>query len=94
MVTGAAFERLHVDITRPHPRSRRGSVFNLTVTDSFTKFCEAFPLPNKEANTVARVLVEQVICRYGTPIALLTDCGKKVDGKLMTEVCKLLDVNK
>jgi len=94
LVTGAPLERLHVDLTGPHPRSRRGSVWIMTCTDSFTKFCEAFPLPNKEAATVARVLVEQVICRYGTPISLLTDRGKEVDGQLMAEVCKLLDIDK
>ena len=66
----------------------------MTCTDSFTKFCEAFPLPNKETATVARVLVlaEQVIYHYGTPISLLTDRGKEVDGQLMAEVCKLLDI--
>jgi len=87
LVTGAPLERLHVDLTGPHPRSKRGSVYIMTCTDSYTKFCEAFPLPNKEAATVARVLVEQVICRYGTPICCLTDRGKEVDGQLMAEVC-------
>jgi len=84
MVTGAPFERLHVDLTGPHPRSRRGgSVFTVTCVDPFTKWAEAFPVPNKEAGTVARVIVEQVICRYGVPIAILTDRGKEVDGQLI-----------
>jgi len=94
MVTGAPFERLHVDLTGPHPRSRRGSVFIVTCVDPFTKWTEAFPLPNKEAATVARVIVEQVICRLGMPIAILTDRGKEVDGHLMAEVCRLLDIDK
>lgn len=94
VVTGAPFERLHVDLTGPYPRSRRGSVFIVTCVDPFTKWAEAFPVPNKEAATVARVVVEQVICRYGVPIAILTDGGKEVDGQLMAEVCRLLDIDK
>ena len=94
LVTGAPLDRIHVDLTGPHPRSRRGSVWIMTCTDAFTKFCEAFPHPNKEAATVARVLVEQVICRYGTSICLLTDKGIEVDGQLMAEVSKLLDIDK
>ena len=94
MVTGAPFERLRVDLTGPHPRSRRGSVFIVTCVDPFTKWAEAFPVPNKEAATVARVVVEQVICRYGVPIAILTDGGKEVDGQLMAEVCRLLNIDK
>jgi len=94
MVTGAPFERLHVDLTGPHPRSRRGSVYIITCIDPFTKWVEAFPAPNKEASTVARIIVEQVICMYGCPIAILTDKGKEVDGQLMAEVCRCLDIDK
>ena len=73
MVTGSVMERCHVDITGPHPRLARGSKYVLTCIDSFSKWAEAFAIPNKEAKTVARVLVEQVFCRLGTPVALLTD---------------------
>ena len=40
--------------------------------------------------------MEQVICRYGCPIAILTDKGKEVDGQLMAEVyrCRCLDIDK
>jgi len=41
MVTGAPFERLHVDLTGPRPKSRRGSVFIVTCVDPFTKWAEA-----------------------------------------------------
>ena len=94
MLTGEPFEKLHIDLTGPHPRSRRGSQWILTCIDPFSKWAEAFPLPNKEAATVARVLVEQVICRFGAPVAGISDRGKEVDGNLMTEVCRLLDIDK
>ena len=82
------------DLTGPHPRSRRGSVYIVTCSDPFTKWCEAFPAPNKEAATVARIIVGQVICRLGVPIAIMSDQGKEVDGRLMAEVYKLLGVDK
>jgi len=94
MVTGEPFETLHFDLTGPHPRSRRGSVYIVTCLDPFSKWAEAFPVPNKEAPTVARVLVEQVMCRFGTPIAGISDRGREVDGQLMAEICKLLDIDK
>jgi len=43
---------------------------------------------------VARVLVEQVFCRLGTPLALLTDNAGELDGSLMQEICRLLDIDK
>ena len=96
MVTGNILERCHVDITGPHPRTPRGSkyIYILTCVDSFSKWDEAFAIPNREAKTVARFLVEQVFCRLGTPIALLTDNARELDGRLMQEICRLLDVDK
>ena len=94
MVTGSILERCHVDITGPHPRTLRGSKYILTCVDAFSKWAEAFAIPNKEAKTVARVLVEQVFCRLGTPVALLTDNAGELDGRLMQEICRLLDIDK
>jgi len=94
MLTGAPLERLHFDVTGPHPRSRRGSVYIVTCIDPFTKWAEAFPVPNKEAATIVRVLVEQVMCRFGTPIAGISDRGREVDGRLMAEICRLLEIDK
>lgn len=76
IMTIAPFKRLSIDLTGPHSRSSRGSVYIFTCIDLFTKWVEAFPLPNKEASTVAKVLVEQKFCRFGVPVALLSDRGK------------------
>jgi len=53
IVAGAPFERMSIDLTGPHCRTARGSVYILTCIDVFTKWTEAFPLPNKEAAVVA-----------------------------------------
>ena len=47
--------------------------------DGFTKWAEAFPLKNKEAETIAKVLVEQVFARFGVPLSILSDQGKEVE---------------
>jgi len=94
MLTGNVLEMFHVDITGPHPQTPRGSKYILTCVDAFSKWAEAFALPNREAKTVARVLVDQVFCRLATPIALLTDNAGELDGHLMQEICQLLEVDK
>ena len=55
---------------------------------------EAFLIRNKEAETVVKVIVEQVFCRFGVPVAHLSDQGKEVDGRIMREVCRLMDIDK
>jgi len=58
--------------------------------DSLTKWTEAFPLRNKEAETVAKVLFS----RFGVPLSILSDQGKEVDGRIMNEVCRLFRIEK
>ena len=38
-----------------------------------------FPIRNKEAETVAKVLVEQVFCRFGVLVSLLSDRGTEIE---------------
>ena len=38
--------------------------------------------------------MEQVFCRFGTPVAFLSDNAGELDGRLMQEICRLLDIDK
>ena len=94
VVPGAPYERWYIDLTGPHPKSEKGNIYILTCMDSFTKWTEAFAIRNKEAETIAKILVEQVFTRFGTPLSILSDQGKEVDGRIMHEVCRLFGIEK
>ncbi|XP_003369190.1 putative integrase core domain protein [Trichinella spiralis] len=66
----------------------------MVVTDYFTRWVEPYALPNQQAETVARKLVQQFVCRFGTPMKLLSDQGTQFQGRLVTELCKLLGIEK
>ena len=94
MVVGAPWERVGMDLTGKHPRSRRGSYYILTYLDHFTKFAEAYPIPNKEAETICRVLVEEIFPRFGVPIQLLRDQGREFDNPLMKGLSAVYGIDK
>jgi len=94
VLAGAPYERWYIDLTGPHPKSDRGNIWILTCMDAFTKWAEAFPLRSKEAEPIARILVEQLFTRFGPPLSLLSDMGREVDGRIMREVCQLFGVEK
>ena len=52
------------------------------------------PTCNKEAEPIAKILVEQVFSRFGIPLSILSDQGKEVDGPIMREVCRLFGIEK
>ena len=94
VLAGAPFERWYLDLTGPHPKSNHGHQWILTCIDSFTKWAEAFPLRTKEAEPIAKILVERVFSRFGIPLSILSDQGKEVDGRIMNEVCRLFGIEK
>lgn len=93
-MTGYPAERLAVDILGPLPLTERGNKYILMVGDYFTKWMEAFPKPNQEAETVAGILVKEYVCRYGVPLILHSDQGRNFESSVMKEMCELLGIKK
>jgi predicted aspartyl protease/transposase InsO family protein len=93
-LSGEPFELISIDITGPHPPSRKGNQFILTVVDHFSKWAEAFAIRNHHADTVARQLTTHVFSRFGVPKRLLSDRGPEFESRLFAEVCRLLKIDK
>uniref|UniRef100_A0A5S6Q9K0 RNA-directed DNA polymerase n=1 Tax=Trichuris muris TaxID=70415 RepID=A0A5S6Q9K0_TRIMR len=92
--TGNPWERICLDFLGPFTETTDGNRYLLVVTDSFTKWTEAFPVKDMEAKTTATVLVSECFCRYGLPEEILTDQGRNFVSALMESVYTLLDIRK
>ena len=55
---------------------------------------EAYPIPNQEATTIASKLVNEFICCFSVPRQLYSDQGAQFESKVITEICKLLHIDK
>ena len=94
LLAGAPMEVWYLDLTGPHTCSQ-GYRYIMTACDSFTRFVVAVPLHNKTALSVARVLVHEVILKYGIPLKILTDLGRnEFRNELWKEMCQLLDITR
>ena len=87
-----AFERIALDIVGPLPLSENGNRFILTLQDDLTKFSQAYPIPNHEAETIAKVFVTQFICKFGIPDSILTDQGSDFKSKLLKTIANLFKI--
>ena len=56
------------------------------MVDSFTKWIEAYPLPDMEAKTVAKALVDGFISRFGVPYWIKSDRGTQFESPLFKEL--------
>ena len=94
MLVGEPWERVAIDITRKHPKSRNGHEYMITVMDHFTKWAEVYPLCDRKAPTVAKVLVEQRFSRWGMHYQLLSDQGPEFGSELFREICRAMGIDK
>ena len=88
------FEKLSWDIMGPLPTSSCGNKYILVVTDLFTKWVEAFPLAKTDSVTLAKVLVNEIVCRYGVPRYLHSDQGANLVSEVIKSLCATLGINR
>ena len=69
-MVGHPGQRTAMDILVTLPVSESGNKFILVVGDYFSKWIEAYALPDQEAVTCARKFTEEWICRHGCPQTL------------------------
>lgn len=94
IVTSYPLQLVAMDIMGPLPESPRGNSYVLVVADYFTHYTEAYPLPNQEATTVATNLVDEFFCRFSLPEQLHSDQGRNFESAIITEICKMLQIEK
>ena len=83
-LTGYVGEKLYVDLVSKS-ETIRGNSYMLTVADSFSQYCRAYWIPNKEAHTLAKILMDQHFNVYGLPDQLHSDNGKEFANNLWRE---------
>jgi transposase InsO family protein len=94
IIVSEPFEQLAVDTMGPLPTTERGNRFIVLFVDNFTKWAEGFAVSKADSVTIAQLLVEEIICRYGAPRKLLSDCGTPFISELAKQVYQLLHVKK
>ena len=92
--SGAQMDRVATDILGPLPLSEQGNHYVLVVMDCFSRWTEAYPIPDFSAKTVADVLVNQFFSRFGCSLELHSDQGRTYESQLFTETMKLLGIHK
>ena len=92
-VMAEPFEVMGIDLVGPFKTGKGGFRHLLTVICMASKWPEAIPLKSSTATVVARALVE-VFSRTGVPLEIVTDQGPQFMGKVMTQLCASLKIQK
>ena len=88
---GYPLQMVATDIMGPFPQTAAENTHILVISDYFTRWVEAYPIPNLEATTVAKKLI---FLRFGAPEQLHADQGQNFESNVITELCKMLGIIK
>ena len=88
------FGLMVVDALGPLPTSDGGNKYILVFADYFTRWVEAFAVPDLTTSTFTRVFIDEVLCRFGIPDRLLTDRGTNFVSELASSMYATLGIDK
>ena len=94
MKAGYPLQIIATDIIGPFPTSAEGNKYILVASDYFTRWVEAYAIPNLEATTVAQKLTKEFFLRFGPPEQLHADQGRNFESSVIAEICNTLGIVK
>uniref|UniRef100_A0A251SMQ5 Putative reverse transcriptase domain-containing protein n=1 Tax=Helianthus annuus TaxID=4232 RepID=A0A251SMQ5_HELAN len=87
------FQKWGVDIVGPFPRSSGSAQYLLVAVDYFTKWVEARPFTVISGYNVTRFFWEQIVCRFGLPLYIISDNAKQFAENPFKRWCENLKIN-
>ena len=70
-----------------------GNKYIVAFVDRFSGWPEAFAVPDKTADTIAHLLIEEIFPCFGCPLELVTDNGTDNVNRVMKETLRTLNIH-
>ena len=88
------FNKIAIDLITECETSTSGNKHILTIIDHSTGWSEAFPIPDKSADTVVSTFINKYLPVHMYPRYILSDNGTEFKNNLMDEVLKQLGIER
>lgn len=92
-VPAQRFETIAIDLFGPLPETAQGNKWIFILEDTASKWVELFSLQIASAEECAKVLINEIILRYGTPRRAISDNGPQFISDVMQKVTFCFDIN-
>ena len=82
------WDKIAIDTTGLYTSSNNGNKYLITVMDVLNSYPEAYPAPDKSAETAAILLTDNLIPTHSCPVTIISDHCKEYKNRTVKEVCK------
>ena len=93
-IPGKPFDKIAIDLVTDCKTSTSGNKHILTIIDHLTGWPEAFPIPDKSADTIVATLINHYLPVHMCPRYILSDNGTEFKNNLMDQVLKQLGIDR
>ena len=88
------WQRVHMDLIGPFNVSESKNKYILTIIDALTRYVIGVAIPNKEATTVAKAIMNNLVSVFGTPTQLFSDHGTEFVNNVLYGLCSSLGIER
>ena len=87
------FDKIAIDLVTDCETSTSGNKHILTIIDHLTGWLEAFPIPDKSADTIVATLINHYLLVHMCPRYILFDNGTEFKNNLMDQILQQLGID-
>ena len=85
--------KLSLDLSGPYPTTLSGNKYIIAFVDWFSGWPEAFAVPDKTADTVAQLIIEEIYPRHGCALQIVSDNGAENVNRTVKETLARLKID-
>ena len=85
--------KLSLDLSGPYPTTLSRNKYIIAFVDWFSGWPEAFAVPDKTADTVAQLIIEEICLRHGCALQIVSDSGAENVSRTVKEILAKLKID-
>ena len=85
--------KVSLDLSGPYPTSLFGNKYIIALVDWYSGWPEVYAVPDKTAETVAHLLLEEIFPRHGSCLQIVTDNGTENVNNVVKQTLQTLNID-
>ena len=87
------FAKMALDLSGPYPTTMSGNRYIVSFIDIYSGWPEAFSVPDKAADRIVHLILEEIFPRFGCPLEIVSDNGTENVNRKVQETLDAMNIH-